>query len=96
MNPMVREHIELVRYIASHPGRRVTLDFEDRVRQVVRYVNRTSRFFPTRRSVLAQVRLLTTDEMFGYFPDTYSRKQKEILDVLDYCCIYPEVYEPIN
>ena len=91
---MRKDHEELIYQLTVHPRKKVTSEFEDRVRFLVSSVTRHACYFTTRSSVFDYVERLAIEE-FGYYPE-YSKKQKELLDVLDYCCIYPQPYKPMT
>ena len=90
----LREHADLVYDIAIHPRRKVTSQFHERVRHLVYFVQRHACFFSTRYSVFKRVKNIAMEEL-GYYPE-YSVKQRELLDILDYCCMYPQAYEPMD
>lgn len=87
---VIQYHSDLVRYIALNPSKRVTIDLIDKVTNLVKYVNYYACYIDTKRSVFARVEKLALRH-FGMYPpyNDYSQKQKELLEVLDYCCLYP-------
>ena len=82
-----KQHAQYVRYIALHPMQRVTPEFIEQITLLVRLIVYHCAYFDTRKSVFARVRTLSLRH-YGEYP-LWSNKQKELLEALDHCCIYP-------
>ena len=88
----INEHANLVMEIAGRPRKRITTELIERVITLVRYVQSQGCFFFTERSVFTEVKRMARNP-FGYVPE-YTRRQKELLEALDHCCLYVVPYRP--